>query len=324
MVDPGRNDPCPCGSGRKWKVCCLHGDVAAKEPAFTLPAAKRFLMVLSGGMGDALFALPTLLAAKDRADAEWRRSQAAWMVRSGTVPILEVIRAGRPDLAEHLEPVVVEDVGVRVGWDAPPAEWIKAYPGFHGALNASIRKAPPRDVHLTRWIGHLAGVEPVSEPVFLSAAGVAALDPVAPVGRVVYQPTCAAPELVPVDLLYARLPRGTIVVRQGSDPGLPAELLERYGYEEWVNRPLATVAATVARARLVVGCSGLLPLLAAHLRVPAVMVHEGTTPETCGITPWGGLDLLAPRFQGALEVLFQRLLGEAYVEQEEGAVPLVR
>ena len=24
MIDkPGRNDPCPCGSGRKYKQCCL-------------------------------------------------------------------------------------------------------------------------------------------------------------------------------------------------------------------------------------------------------------------------------------------------------------
>lgn len=22
-MNPGRNDPCPCGSGRKFKVCCL-------------------------------------------------------------------------------------------------------------------------------------------------------------------------------------------------------------------------------------------------------------------------------------------------------------
>jgi hypothetical protein len=21
--EPGRNDPCPCGSGKKWKKCCL-------------------------------------------------------------------------------------------------------------------------------------------------------------------------------------------------------------------------------------------------------------------------------------------------------------
>lgn len=24
---PGRNDRCPCGSGRKWKVCCMRGVV---------------------------------------------------------------------------------------------------------------------------------------------------------------------------------------------------------------------------------------------------------------------------------------------------------
>ena len=22
LADPGRNDPCPCGSGRKYKKCC--------------------------------------------------------------------------------------------------------------------------------------------------------------------------------------------------------------------------------------------------------------------------------------------------------------
>ena len=40
---PGRNDPCPCGSGKKYKKCCIGADAAsrAKEqaarpsPAFT-------------------------------------------------------------------------------------------------------------------------------------------------------------------------------------------------------------------------------------------------------------------------------------------------
>src|SRR5271166_5193355 len=31
---PGRNDPCPCGSGRKYKVCCaVAGPAARKDPA---------------------------------------------------------------------------------------------------------------------------------------------------------------------------------------------------------------------------------------------------------------------------------------------------
>lgn len=31
-MDTGRNDPCPCGSGRKSKECCLR-DVEAPPPA---------------------------------------------------------------------------------------------------------------------------------------------------------------------------------------------------------------------------------------------------------------------------------------------------
>jgi tetratricopeptide (TPR) repeat protein len=37
MAKIGRNDPCPCGSGKKYKKCCLASDEAAARPA--LPAA---------------------------------------------------------------------------------------------------------------------------------------------------------------------------------------------------------------------------------------------------------------------------------------------
>ena len=30
---PGRNDPCHCGSGRKYKLCCLEKDDAAAREA---------------------------------------------------------------------------------------------------------------------------------------------------------------------------------------------------------------------------------------------------------------------------------------------------
>ncbi|MDT8324176.1 MAG: SEC-C metal-binding domain-containing protein, partial [Bacteroidota bacterium] len=29
----GRNDPCPCGSGKKYKKCCLAKDAAAQAQA---------------------------------------------------------------------------------------------------------------------------------------------------------------------------------------------------------------------------------------------------------------------------------------------------
>ncbi len=25
VIEPGRNDPCPCGSGKKYKICCGAG-----------------------------------------------------------------------------------------------------------------------------------------------------------------------------------------------------------------------------------------------------------------------------------------------------------
>jgi hypothetical protein len=29
----GRNDPCPCGSGSKYKKCCLSKDMQQRQPA---------------------------------------------------------------------------------------------------------------------------------------------------------------------------------------------------------------------------------------------------------------------------------------------------
>jgi|GEM_PF-1493933 len=38
--DRGRNDPCPCGSGRKYKRCCLEKDEAAAREARAKTAAE--------------------------------------------------------------------------------------------------------------------------------------------------------------------------------------------------------------------------------------------------------------------------------------------
>ena len=41
MVDKiGRNDPCPCGSGKKYKKCCMLKDDAGKQT----PAQDRHAM----------------------------------------------------------------------------------------------------------------------------------------------------------------------------------------------------------------------------------------------------------------------------------------
>ncbi len=46
----GRNDPCPCGSGKKYKKCCLARDEAAPQPAVGTPVAAE--MALSDMMRD--------------------------------------------------------------------------------------------------------------------------------------------------------------------------------------------------------------------------------------------------------------------------------
>jgi tetratricopeptide (TPR) repeat protein len=38
---PGRNDPCPCGSGQKYKRCCLEKDQMAESAALAEAAAAR-------------------------------------------------------------------------------------------------------------------------------------------------------------------------------------------------------------------------------------------------------------------------------------------
>ena len=51
----GRNDPCPCGSGKKYKRCCLgtEADPAAR-PRTTLPALVAALVALLVGAAVAM------------------------------------------------------------------------------------------------------------------------------------------------------------------------------------------------------------------------------------------------------------------------------
>lgn len=50
MKRPRRNDPCPCGSGKKYKRCCLERDVAlpVPNPEPRSPAERRRVRVSTG------------------------------------------------------------------------------------------------------------------------------------------------------------------------------------------------------------------------------------------------------------------------------------
>ena len=41
MAKPGRNDPCPCGSGKKYKKCCLAKDEAVEREQHVKAEARR-------------------------------------------------------------------------------------------------------------------------------------------------------------------------------------------------------------------------------------------------------------------------------------------
>ena len=41
MAKPGRNDRCPCGSGKKYKACCLTRDEAAEHERLAAEQAER-------------------------------------------------------------------------------------------------------------------------------------------------------------------------------------------------------------------------------------------------------------------------------------------
>jgi tetratricopeptide (TPR) repeat protein len=52
MSKPGRNDPCPCGSGKKYKKCCLPREEAARPAA--APPEKPFIAELRPDLDEAV------------------------------------------------------------------------------------------------------------------------------------------------------------------------------------------------------------------------------------------------------------------------------
>jgi len=62
-----RNDPCPCGSGKKYKKCCMNKDVGNDESAF-----KELYRFESGSYGDVGSYMPSLACLKQIRKDEWK------------------------------------------------------------------------------------------------------------------------------------------------------------------------------------------------------------------------------------------------------------
>lgn len=78
-----RNDPCPCGSGKKYKKCHLEQDQAAEREELTRVAAKR--------------------AAAEQAQIKATREafEASQVLDAASNAVLDLVRAGQLDEAER-------------------------------------------------------------------------------------------------------------------------------------------------------------------------------------------------------------------------------
>ena len=86
MPKIGRNDPCPCGSGKKYKHCCLKQDRAAEiSPAI---AQRQALEAQTTGHATWL----------DEYQAELLQSQA---LDAASNAVIDLVHAGRLDEAEQ-------------------------------------------------------------------------------------------------------------------------------------------------------------------------------------------------------------------------------
>ena len=105
MDSPSRNSPCPCGSGRKYKKCCLLRDEARRAEGALSPQSRvvthrgRDLLISSGRDVPS----QVLDEARDYFDAKDRGEGPAARLMRFALPLLEgVDESGRADRALEL------------------------------------------------------------------------------------------------------------------------------------------------------------------------------------------------------------------------------
>ena len=113
MAKPGRNDPCHCGSGAKYKKCCLPKDEATEREG--LAEAQRRREEPPAGRRLEVQKLKAAMAAK-LADAEDLEDDDTLMDESNAV--LDLIRTGKLDEAEAAaHALLARHPEVHDGWD---------------------------------------------------------------------------------------------------------------------------------------------------------------------------------------------------------------
>ena len=93
MPKPGRNDPCPCGSGKKYKHCCLEKDRATK---FAPAIAQR--LALQAQKANQAAQRKDYQAELLQSQADLQESQA---LDAASNAVIDLIHGGRLDEAEQ-------------------------------------------------------------------------------------------------------------------------------------------------------------------------------------------------------------------------------
>lgn len=75
---PGRNEPCHCGSGRKYKVCCLTKDEVTDRAAHAVLAAEAPMPTAD--------APPTTRPPKHQTHQPWKQSSTHGFVQKMRTP----------------------------------------------------------------------------------------------------------------------------------------------------------------------------------------------------------------------------------------------
>ena len=114
MAKPGRNDPCHCGSGNKYKKCCLAKDEAAERDSLVEAKARRDDSAVAHPLpSDKLMAeVAAYLRRAEEEDAYEDELDAA------SNAVVQLVGAGKLDEAEAAaRDLLVRFPDVHDGWD---------------------------------------------------------------------------------------------------------------------------------------------------------------------------------------------------------------
>jgi Flp pilus assembly protein TadD len=122
MAKPGRNDRCPCGSGKKYKACCLTTDEAAERETLAKAQAARDSQAAEKrqSLREVREALIGKLAGADDvvSEAHLQHDDIDDELTTTSNAVLDLIRDGKLDEAEAAaRDLLVRYPEVPDGWD---------------------------------------------------------------------------------------------------------------------------------------------------------------------------------------------------------------